>query len=243
MSGGTGRPRPDRSHLDKTLIDWADGALGHRFADAALLASALTHSSGGRGARASYERLEFLGDRVLGLVIAEWLYAEFDEAEGDMNRRLAALVDKKSCAEVADGIGVSDHVIMDMSARDAGVHRQANLLGDICEALIAALYLDGGLETARTFIRRAWAPQVSGARTPPRNPKNELQEWAQGSGRPLPAYQIVWRDGPDHAPSFRVEVSVRGLEPAMGAGSSKQDAEKAAARAMLARETGRDNAL
>ncbi len=219
-----------------SLTDWAAASLGHEFSDVSLLESALTHGSGRRGSAEDYERLEFLGDRILGFVIAEWLYDAFRESEGDMNRRLASLVDKQSCADVAADIGVSAHVRLESSARASGVHRSANLLGDVCEALIAALYIDGGMDAARAFIRKGWAGRVDTASKPPRNPKNELQEWAQGQRKPIPKYEIVWRDGPDHAPKFRVEVSVRGLDPISGEGGSRQEAEKAAALAMLKRE-------
>ncbi|MGB3723585.1 MAG: ribonuclease III [Pacificimonas sp.] len=218
------------------LKSWAKDALGHDFHELQLLENALTHGSGKRAGGGDYERLEFLGDRVLGLVIAEWLYEAFDESEGDMNRRFASLVDKQSCADVAAEIGASAHIQLESAARASGVHRSANLLGDVCEALIAALYLDGGMAAANSFIRKGWADRIDTASKPPRNPKNQLQEWAQGQRKPIPNYDIVWRDGPDHAPKFRVEVTVRGLHPISGEGASRQEAEKAAALALLKRE-------
>ena len=211
-------------------------ALGHDFSDPSLLEQALTHSTGRRGSTRHYERLEFLGDRVLGFVMANWLYRDFSESEADMARRFAALVDKGSCAEVARAAGVSAQVIVDEAARQDGVHRSDNLLGDVCEALIGALYLDGGLDAAAAFIRAGWSGRIEGASAPPRDPKSELQEWAQARGLPIPTYSIVRRAGPDHAPSFIMQVLVRGLSPAEAEGTSKQAAEKAAAAAFLKRE-------
>ncbi|MBB4631146.1 ribonuclease III [Sphingosinicella soli] len=214
---------------------WALKALGHEFADPKLLESALTH---GGGRKRNYERLEFLGDRVLGCVVAAWLYHRFDETEGELARRFAALVDKGTCAEVARAIGVPAIIRMEPAARQAGVHRSDNVLGDICEALIGALYVDGGLPVAEAFIRAQWAAHVDRRSTAPRDPKSALQEWAQGQRLPIPVYEVVERSGPDHAPSFRVRVTVRGYAPADADGSSKQEAEKQAAIALLARETG-----
>ncbi|WP_369411944.1 ribonuclease III [Pacificimonas pallii] len=218
------------------LAVWAAAKLGHEFADLSLVEGALTHSSAARGKRKSYERLEFLGDRVLGCVMADWLYRELGESERDMARRFAALVDKHSCAEVARALDVHKEVRIEDSARASGVHRSENLLGDVCEALIGALYIDGGLEVASAFIHKSWADRVSSHSKPPRDPKSHLQEWAQGRGKPIPVYTITWRDGPDHAPSFRVEVAVRGVDPIEAEGASKQEAQKAAALAMLKRE-------
>ncbi|MGB7405477.1 MAG: ribonuclease III [Pacificimonas sp.] len=219
------------------LSEWAEVALGYQFTDLSLVQRALTHKSGeAKGAR-GYERLEFLGDRVLGLVMADWLFTLFDEPEGKLNRRLATLVDKRSCAAVAREIGADDHVLLNEAARAADVHRSENLLGDVCEALIAALYLDGGLSAAQSFIREAWSERLDAGSAPPRNPKNTLQEWAQGRGLPLPVYEVVARDGPDHAPHFKIAVAVRGHSPVEGAGASKQEAEKVAASRFLKQET------
>lgn len=212
---------------------WAREALGHGFTDTKLLETALTH---GGGRHRNYERLEFLGDRVLGCVIAAWLFAAFDETEGELARRFAALVDKGTCAEVARAVGVPAMIRMETAARQAGVHRSDNVLGDICEALIGALYVDGGLPAAESFIRAAWAEHL-GRRDARRDPKSALQEWAQGKRLPIPAYEVVARSGPDHAPSFRVRVTVRGYAPAEAEGSNKQEAEKQAAIALLSRET------
>jgi ribonuclease-3 len=219
--------------VDAPLNDWARGALGHEFDDPKLLAAALTH---GGGKARNYERLEFLGDRVLGFVIAAWLYRDFDEREGELARRLAALVDKATCAAVARTIGVPSVARIDTAARQSGAGESDNVLGDMCEALIGALYIDGGTDTAERFVRSAWAEHVGRAPAAPKDPKSALQEWAQGRRLPIPVYEVVSREGPDHAPRFRVRVSVRGHAPVEATGGSKQDAEKQAAIALLARE-------
>ena len=212
------------------LQDWAEKALGYRFTDPAPLRQALTHASYGAP---DYERLEFLGDRVLGCIIAAWLFEDFKEVEGKLARRFAALVDRATCAEVARRIAVNKQLFMDKSARAAGVHLSDNVLGDIAEALIGALYIDGGMEAATGFVRRAWAPFISTATKAPKDPKSRLQEWAQGQGLPIPTYEVVRREGPDHQPQFRIRVLIRGHDPVEAVGTSKQDAEKQAARAML----------
>ena len=220
--------------MGTSLHDWAESALGHGFSDDALLAAALTHG-GGRGR--NYERLEFLGDRVLGFVIAAWLFEAFDESEGELARRFAALVDKATCADVARAIGVPDVARIDPAARQTGAAQSDNILGDMCEALIGALYVDGGATIAERFVRKAWADHVSRRHQPPKDPKSALQEWAQGKRLPIPLYEVVGRAGPDHAPRFRVRVSVRGFDPVEAEGASKQDAEKLAATELLSRET------
>ncbi len=220
----------------------ADGfepALGHRFADPALLRQALTHSSGSTDRMRSNERLEFLGDRVLGLVVADMLYERFpDEEEGALARRHAALVQRESLARVSRGIGLPDHLILSMGEAETGGRENDSLLADACEAVIAALYLDGGLDAARDFVHAHWSALMEENPTPPKDAKTALQEWAQGRGKPLPSYREVSREGPDHAPTFTIEVSVEGLDPAIGTGSSKRLAAQAAAEAMLARATG-----
>ena len=209
---------------------WAEAALGHRFSDPALIDRALTHPSTGT---ADYQRLEFLGDRVLGLAIAAWLYADFDDAEGALTRRLVELVSGEVCAEVARGIGAEAHVRLGRQARQDGVKNSDNVLGDICEALIGALWLDGGWTPVEAFVRKAWAPQMESRREAPKHPKSELQEWANGRGLPTPAYEVIGRKGPHHAPMFCVRVTVKGYEPVEADGGSKQEAERAAAELML----------
>ena len=217
---------------DDQLAGWAADALGHAFADPALLRRAMTHPSAGQP---NYQRLEFLGDRILGCVIAAWLYDDLDEAEGKLTARFHVLVDAPSCARVATALGVPERLIMDRATRAAHVARSTNVLGDVAEALIAAIYLDAGWAAAEAFVRRAWAPLIDTTAAAPENPKSRLQEWAAAQRLGTPAYAVTWKDGPDHRPSFRVSVTVRGHEPVEGSGTSKQEAEKAAAQAMLER--------
>jgi len=212
--------------------------LGHGFADPQLLAEALTHPSAHarRGVRQSYERLEFLGDRVLGLVVAELLWRRFpDEAEGALTRRHTGLVRRESLVEVARAIGLGRFVILSPGEAQAGARENPSVLADACEAVIAALYLDGGLEAARGFVHRYWEPLLQIAVTPPRDPKTALQEWAQGRGRGLPIYETVDVAGPAHKRLFTVSVRVEGTEPASASGPSKRAAETAAAAELLAR--------
>ena len=214
--------------------------IGHVFADRALLERALTHASVGDGARAvsHYERLEFLGDRVLNLVAAEALMDRDPEArEGEMSRRLAGLVNYHACARIARAVGLSPALRVSASAAKVGARDSETVLGDACEALIGALYLDAGLPAAAAFFERFWADEFETLAAPGvRDPKTRLQEWAQGQGLPLPTYRVAERSGPDHAPNFTVEVAVQGFEPERAQGRSKQEAEKAAAGAMLSRQ-------
>jgi len=218
-------------------------ALGHRFSDPALLDEALTHSSVGSVGdrqRRTNERLEFLGDRVLGLVVADMLFERFpDEEEGALARRHASLVRRDALARVADEIDLAECIRLSRGEEDTGGRRNPGLLADACEAVIAALYLDGGIDAAAKFIRAEWDPLVAEDARPPKDAKTELQEWAQARGLALPSYREVDRKGPAHAPVFRVEVSVADRAPASASGPSKRAAEQAAAEAML-RELGRD---
>lgn len=213
-------------------------ALGHRFADPALLVEALTHPSAAarRGpARRSYERLEFLGDRVLGLVVADLLWRRFpNEAEGALTRRHTSLVRRETLVEVARAIRLDAFVIVSPGEARTSARTSAGVLADACEAVIAALYLDGGLEAARAFIGRHWESRIE-APSPPHDPKTALQEWAQARARGLPVYQIVGIEGPAHRRAFTVTVRVDGAEPASATGSSKRAAETAAAAELLAR--------
>ena len=224
------RPSPTQESLADTL--------GHRFARGDLLREALTHPSVNpedRGpAPFGYERLEFLGDRVLGLVIAEWLLELFpSEAEGALARRHAALVRRETLAQMAGDIGLGAHLLLLSGEAEAGGRDNDAILADACEAVIGALYLDGGLVPARSFIRAAWSAAVVRDEQPPRDPKTTLQEWAQARALPLPDYALVARTGPDHDPVFTVRVVVSGLPPATASGSSKRGAERAAAAALL----------
>jgi ribonuclease III len=213
------------------LAPWLQATLGTAPRKLALYERALTHAS---LTADSYERLEFLGDRVLGLLVAEWLYETFaDEPEGALSRRLNALVTGATCAEIAREIGVPERLNLGKQARDDGASDSDNVLGDVAEALIGALYLDHGLDAARLFVRRAWADRVSGRAAAPRHPKSALQEWAAAKGRRAPVYEIVDRSGPQHAPRFIVRASIGSFAEAEGTGTSKQEAETAAAKALL----------
>lgn len=214
--------------------------IGYRFEDRELLERALTHASVGEGARnvRHNERLEFLGDRVLNLCAAERLMRLYpDVREGEMSRLLASLVNYHACARIARKIGLAAAMRLSASATKVGARKSDAVLGDACEALIAALYVDGGLEAARGFFLTFWEDEFERLAEPEvKDPKTQLQEWAQGQGLPLPSYAIVSREGPDHAPCFTVEVVVEGFPPERAEGRSRQDAEKAAAQAMLTRE-------
>ncbi|MBX9614816.1 MAG: ribonuclease III [Caulobacteraceae bacterium] len=219
--------------------------LGHDFFDPSLLERALTHSSVGEGADKAAgkparhnERLEFLGDRVLGLLVAQRLHKDFPAAdEGELSSRLHALVDKHACGRVGERLQVGDALRLSPGESKTGGRRKEGVVADAVEALLAAVFLDAGLDAARGVFDHAWAEELA---TPaPRalnNPKSALQEWAQGLGRPLPTYRVVGQTGSDHAPTFTVEVSIDGVEPLTAPGRSRQDAEKAAATAMLKRE-------
>ncbi|MBC7506218.1 MAG: ribonuclease III [Sandarakinorhabdus sp.] len=222
------------SHSDTELAAWARTRLGHDFANIALIRRALTHSSAAHGA-SSYQRLEFLGDRVLGCAVAAWLYATHDEAEGKLTARLHALVEGPANAVVARSLGVPERIIIEPNARAKGLHLSENVLGDVAEALIAALYLDGGWAVADAFVRREWAQLLIDRPLMLADPKSRLQEWALKRRRGMPVYAVVDRQGPDHAPRFTIEASVRGETSARGEGPNKQEAEKAAAVALLSK--------
>jgi ribonuclease-3 len=214
--------------------------LGHDFVDRGLLERALTHASAGDGSRhvRDNERLEFLGDRVLGLLTAERLIALDPKAsEGDLAPRLNALVSRAACARVARRMELGPALRLSGGETRSGGRDKESILAGACEAIMAALYQDGGLEPARRVFLRFWAEETEALDSPrPKDPKTLLQEWAQGRGKPLPAYAVAERTGPEHAPEFTVEVVVEGLPPAAGAGASRQAAEKAAAQALLERE-------
>jgi ribonuclease-3 len=207
--------------------------LGHKATDAALFEAALTHSS---RPGANYERLEFLGDRVLGLVIARWLYERFpDEPEGKLSRRFNTLVDRVTCGDVGRELGLPAVVRLGKQARDDGANWSDNVLGDVVEALIGAVFLEAGLDAADALIRRIWAPLIEGQRRVPKHPKSALQELAAARELPNPHYEVIAKSGAHHAPEFRVRVSIRSLGEAEAEGPSKQDAETAAAAALLDR--------
>jgi ribonuclease-3 len=220
-------------------------AIGYAFTRPELIAEALTHPSAlasehsrSRRRRKSsprdYERLEFLGDRVLGLIIADLLWRRFeDEPEGHLTRRHTHLVRREALARVANTIGLGTHLVLSRAEAAAGAAGNPGILADVCEALIAAIFLDGGLEAASVFVRRYWEPLVDEMEGPPRDPKTELQEWAQARGLALPAYELIETSGPDHAPLFTVAVSVVGRDRAAATASSKRAAEARAAAMLL----------
>ena len=210
---------------------WAEAELGGPFNNTALLNSALTHKSVGAD---NYERLEFLGDRILGAVIADWLYQDFPgEPEGKLTRRFHQLVSREICARVARAIGVPQVVKLGQQARADGGANSDNILGDVMEALIGAVYLDRGVEPARAMIHSLWVSEVSSAAEAPKHPKMRLQEWAAAQNLKTPVYTLLGRSGPHHSPRFRVELAIAGLSPVEAEGNSKQDAETAAAKAFL----------
>jgi len=223
---------PDRRGILTSGLDgWLAGLFGRAPADPAPFARALTHGS---QATENYERLEFLGDRVLGLLMAEWLWDVFPrEAEGQLSKRLNALVTGAVCAEVAREIGVRDHLKLGKQARDDGALDSDNVLGDVMEALIGAWYREAGIDAARDFVRKSWGARVHADAKAPQHPKSALQEWAAAHNRRTPDYAVTDRSGPHHAPRFTVTVSV-GKDTASASGANKQEAETAAAAALLA---------
>ena len=212
--------------------------IGYAFKDHDLVLRALTHASYGDGRRkvANYERLEFLGDRVLGFLVAERLFRAFSDDEGALARRLNALVRKEACARAAERAGIGDALRLSKSAAGGKGRENISILGDACEALLGAIYLDGGIEAASAFFERFWADEFAFAAKGARDPKTRLQEWALARFGANPVYRTLERSGPDHRPVFAIEVVVGDLEPERGEGGSKRAAEESAAKALLARE-------
>jgi ribonuclease-3 len=213
--------------------------IGYRFNDAALLDCALTHISAlsSRNRAGSYQRLEFLGDHVLGLIISEMLYRAFPKAnEGELSRRLADLVRKDACADVGRAIELGTALRLGASEANTGGRLKSAILADVCEALVGAVYLDGGYPAAASLVERFWGERLRKPVRPLRDAKTVLQEWAQARGLPTPAYREIARTGPHHDPEFRVAVELPDLASAEGLGRSKRAAEQAAAAAMLSRE-------
>jgi ribonuclease III len=223
----------DRRGVLTALPDWVENALGVAPKDLSLYERALTHGSSGAGE--NYQRLEFLGDRILGLAIARWLYEAYPrETEGQLSRRLNALVTGVVCADVAREIGAGPRLILGKQARDDGGKDSDNILGDVTEALIGALWLDHGLDAADAFVRKHWQARVEGGGGAPSHPKSALQEWAAANNRRTPAYSSE-RSGPHHAPRFTATVTLGPAGEATAEGSSKQEAETAAAATLLAK--------
>lgn len=229
---------PDRGHvLSGSLSEETAGFIAALTGKApeqdGLWHEALTHGS--MGEARDYQRLEFLGDRVLGLAIAEWLHAQSEAAEGKLSQRLNALVSRETCADVARRLGVAPHIRLGKQARGDGAGQSDNVLGDVMEALIGALFLERGFDAARDFVRSAWEPAMAGGAGQRKHPKAALQEWAAGNRRKPPVYTLVDRSGPDHAAVFTVKVEVPGVGSEQATGSSKQEAERGAAAAFMTR--------
>ncbi|MEL6111684.1 MAG: ribonuclease III [Pseudomonadota bacterium] len=237
---------PLEKGFDEAGIKALETRVGHAFTDRTLLNRALTHSSlSARGNNIhDLERLEFLGDRVLGLMVAEALWRRHpDMSEGDLAPRLNALVRKETCAKAAVALGLDDLVRLSSYEDEAGGRQKVAILGDVCEAFLGALYIDGGLDAARRAFASFWAPQLDTLAKRHRDAKTALQEWSQERKLGVPVYEVVSRDGPAHQPSFEVDVKVDGFARARGSGSSKRGAQMKAAKTFLQRERiwGRDD--
>jgi ribonuclease-3 len=216
-----------------------EATIGYQFNDSELLERALTHISALAGGSrvASYQRMEFLGDHVLGLVVSDMLYRTFPKGdEGELSRRLADLVRRETCADVARAIDLGAALRLGASEANAGGRNRIAILADVCEALVGAVFLDGGYPAASAVIEKLWGERLRASARPVRDPKTQLQEWAQARGLPTPSYREVERTGPHHNPEFRVAVTLPGREPAEGVGRSKRNAEQAAAAELLRRE-------
>jgi ribonuclease-3 len=207
--------------------------IGFTVTDEGIWLEALTHGS--TGAERDYQRLDFLGDRVLGLAIADWLYRREGSTEGELAQRLNALVSRATCARIAQTIGLPEHVRLGKQARDDGAHTSENVLGDVIEALLGANFLETSFSATREIVHDLWADAVSGHAGRSKHPKSALQEWAAGNRRKPPEYELIDRAGPDHAARFTVRVSVHKVGEVEGTGSSKQDAETEAARRFMER--------
>jgi ribonuclease-3 len=239
LSAG-GRGAPPVSKRAKAELSALETRIGHVFVDGELLAHALTHVSApitsGAGRAQSYQRLEFLGDRVLGLVVADMLYVAYPNAtEGELSMRLAKLVRRETCASVAAEWDVGPHVVMGQGEARAGGRKKAAILSDICESLIGAVFIDGGFIAAQGLVTRSWKARMAADLEPERDAKTAVQEWAQARAIPAPRYVEVGRSGPAHEPSFIMQVELDGYEPERGEASSKRYAEQAAAQAFLNR--------
>jgi ribonuclease-3 len=225
------RPKIELSDLEARL--------GYRFRNPDLASLALSHLSAqmpGGGRAQSYQRLEFLGDRVLGMVVAAQLYAGFPQAsEGELSMRLAKLVRRETCAEIAVEWDVGPHVRLGLGEARGGGRKKAAILSDVCESLIGAVFVDGGFEAARDLILRAWGPRMTADAEPARDAKTAVQEWAQARGLAAPRYEEAARSGPPHAPLFVMRVVLQGYEPETGEATSKRAAEQAAAQAFFDR--------
>ena len=236
MSRSPGTSSTASKSSDKLKTAPLEKALGYKFKDRALLRRALTHASvrSQRDGGGDNERLEFLGDRVLALAIAELLVEIDPEAtEGELARRFNRLVRREACAHIARELGLGSVLILSASESDSGGRNKDTILADACEALLGALFIEAGFDVSRGVVRHLWTPLADGAPRAAPDPKSALQEWAQGQGLALPEYVEVGRAGPDHAPRFTAEVRVGRMGPAQGEGANKRAAEQAAAAALL----------
>ncbi|MFG1479562.1 ribonuclease III [Xanthobacter sp. V4C-4] len=227
----------NRVHEDLSALE---AHIGYCFKNRALLDLALSHISAVKGEAPrlrSYQRMEFLGDHVLGSVVSHMLYLAFPEAEeGELSRRLAELVREEACADVAADMNLGAHIRLGPGETQSGTHKRRAILADVAESVVAAVFLDGGYPAATALVERYWRHRLEAPRRPLRDAKTVLQEWAQARGLPPPVYREVTRSGPDHAPRFIMAVDLPGLASAEAEGSSKQAAQKAAAGAFLHRE-------
>lgn len=217
-------------------LSMLEESLGYIFKDKDLAIRALTHSSYGDGRRktADYERLEFLGDRVLGLMTAETLFFLSSEKEGTLARRLNALVRKETCARIARRLGIGEALLLSPSEERQGGREKTSILGDACESILGAIYLDGGYEASRQFFDRHWHDDIEAVtKKSMKDPKTALQEKASSQNKGLPVYTVLERSGPDHKPLFVIEVAIEGVGSAKGTGKSKKDAERYAAIHLL----------
>ena len=215
-------------------LDTLQAAIGYTFNDSSLLKQALTHSSAASKRLKSNERMEFLGDRVLGLLLAEMLLEAYqDEDEGGIGYRFTALAQRDALARVAGDIGLADQLTLSTGEHMMGGRENPGVLADGVEAVLAAIYIDGGLDAARAFVHTHWTTMMREDKRPPKDPKTTLQEWAQGRGLGLPNYTVTGQSGPDHQPIFNVSVELTGAGKGVGEGQSKRAAEQAAAVALL----------
>ena len=229
-----GALEPDRRNflnLEPATVEYLAALTGESPRLPELWHEALTHGS--MGEPRNYERLEFLGDRVLGLAIAEWLHERGRMDEGTLSQRLNALVSGHTCANVARAIDLPPQLRLGKQARDDGGHDSDNILGDVVEALLGAMLIERGYDAARVLVRQLWASQMAAGMGEKKHPKAALQEWAAGNKRKPPVYALLSREGPDHAASFTVSVSIKGVGEAQAGGSSKQEAETQAAKAFM----------
>jgi ribonuclease-3 len=237
------KKKPARSATKKaaqTALRALEDSIGHHFKDGTVLAAALTHVSALKAnskRSASYQRLEFLGDHVLGLVVSDMLFRAYPDAdEGELSKRLADLVRKETCADVGRALGLAEAIKVGTVGAAAGEKLRKSIVGDVCEAVIGAVFIDGGYPAAAALVERMWNERMLRPMRALRDPKTVLQEWAQGRGLPTPTYREIERTGPHHDPHFRIAVELPGIAVAEGDGPSKRAAEKAAATAMLERE-------